>query len=128
MPGSGAAAPGRPSEVEALQIENALLRELGAMGLTVPMEVLAAALTPLATLRDGKLLVEERTLSDAIPANLLASSGNSGSGSRAPKDLANLPPRRSVIESAVGSQAYYEANKEKVNAVERRDGLGSAKS
>jgi hypothetical protein len=120
------------SSLEALQLENALLKELLPLRLAVDPALLVAALAPLSKFgEDGRVRVEwdgqEHALADAIPANLRASSGGGGSGSRAPRDIGTIPAPKSEIEKALGSQAYFESNREKVVAAERREGLGNAK-
>jgi hypothetical protein len=128
-PGGGGAGSGA---LDALRV--AISEELPS-GLAVDRSVLADALhaSGIATLDDAGGVVLEvggqrLPLAEALNLprlrHVLLPTGGPGSGRGAPRDLGEIPAPKSVIERAVGSQAYFEAHRDKVEAEERRVGLG----
>ena len=110
-------------------LENAVLRRLQSVPLRDPAAVLAALL-PLARIdENGEVRVAigdvEVSVSDAVPPEMIAAKGGSGSGRRAPRDLSALRPTVTAEAAALTSQTFYERNRNALADLERRGALAS---
>jgi len=118
-------------DLETARLSSAVWRELAKTQLApgVDPDALHAALVAIGRLdADGQVVLtagdDTKPLRAAIPQQLLHSAGASGSGRGRVREVA-LAPQTSPLEKGIGSQAYYEANRAKVQDEERRKGLGN---